>query len=356
MEIKYQFVLLICLIVVLLFTVLYITSGKKKEDFLGGKKVVGTYYAKDTPYLKKRIRIYKITKCLLVIVSIFCVCTSSLMLARPYKEEVTEKTMNNRDIMLCIDVSYSVIELDFKLISELKDVVKQLKGDRFGIVIFNSSPVLVSPLTDDYDYICERLDDIEKGLYLNLDENMLNDIESSGEISKKYADLDSDDWLLYNTYIQSGTLVGAEERGSSLISDGLASCALDFQETEEPRTKLIILASDNEFNGDPYVTLDEATQICIDNKVKVFGVGTWNMDDRDMASMKASVERTGGKFYLEEERGTVDNIVKSIENESKSDLKTEKEVKENPIIFAPFLMLIFGVTGLLLLKKISKEK
>ena len=41
--------------------------------------------------------------------------------------------MQKRDIMLCLDVSYSLYALNYELADYLEDVVTQLKGDRFGI-------------------------------------------------------------------------------------------------------------------------------------------------------------------------------------------------------------------------------
>ncbi|MFR5029176.1 MAG: hypothetical protein ACLTDF_10800 [Coprococcus sp.] len=38
-----------------------------------------------------------------------------------------------------------------------KKTVDELQGERFGIVIFNTSPVLLTPLTDDYEYVKDHL-------------------------------------------------------------------------------------------------------------------------------------------------------------------------------------------------------
>ena len=54
-------------------------------------------------------------------------------------------------------------ELTGKLIS-LTETVNNLKGERFGISIFNTTSVLLVPLTDDYDYVLDSLDKIYQSI------------------------------------------------------------------------------------------------------------------------------------------------------------------------------------------------
>ena len=134
MELKYKSVLYICLAVIAVFLVSYFFAKNGRKEFSEGKKVVGTFYAKETPYIKRRIIQYKLCKTLLVIVSIFCLCVSSFMLAGPYKNEFAEKESYNRDIILCIDVSFSVLKLDYKIVNSLKDLSNTF---RFTINIYD---------------------------------------------------------------------------------------------------------------------------------------------------------------------------------------------------------------------------
>ena len=85
-------------------------------------------------------------------------------------------------------------------------------------MIFNTSPVLLTPLTDDYEYVKDQLDLIAQCLKSRNEVN-LDDAFSSGY-----------DWIYYQAYISSGTLIGNEQRGSSLIGDGLAAAAIDFSD------------------------------------------------------------------------------------------------------------------------------
>ena len=149
--------------------------------------------------------------------------------------------------MLCIDISTSVDYLNENLLEELKKTVDELHGERFGIVIFNTSPVLLSPLTDDYEFIKEQLDMIDKSLKVRNSEDD-SDLYST-DLSSMY------DWLYYEGYITSGTLVGNEQRGSSLIGDGLAAAACDFSDKDKTRTKIMIFSTDNDIQGNPVVSI-----------------------------------------------------------------------------------------------------
>lgn len=322
---------------ILVLVILFVFRFKGKNSYKGGKKVTGISYIENEPYFKKKVRQYKALTCILTGTFIMAILTSFWLLARPCKMVTTEKENYNRDIILCIDVSTSVDMLNMQLVEELKDTVKKLKGERFGIVIFNASAVLLSPLTDDYAYTIDLLDQIGKSLEAN----------NSGDTSlEKY---------YYNTnYLLEGTLVGAEERGSSLIGDGLATSVYDFPDLKEKRTRIVILSTDNELEGTPIVTLDEAASICRENNVVVYGVGTKEMGDDEKSGMKDAMEKTGGKFFMEEESGTVHEIVKRIEKSGKNLIKGKKQIQKVEIIGVPVIILTISVFLMILIRKIIR--
>lgn len=342
MEIKYQYVLYIGIGVLLVMIAAVFINIKGKDSYKGGKKVAGTSYIKNDPYFIKRMRIYKILSAFLIASCIMSVFSSFIVLARPCKIEKTENERYSRDIMLCLDISASVDYLNENLVDELKDTVKRLQGERFGIVIFNTSPVLISPLTDDYEFIIEQLDMIKECLAFR---NNMDDYSNF-----------PDDWMYLSNYISSGTLVGVDERGSSLIGDGLAAAVYDFPELDEERTRIIIFSSDNDLQGEPIVTLDEAADICVENNVVVYGIGTKEMYTSNIESMEAAVTKTGGKFYLEEDKnGTFDAIVKDIEKQSKSLVKGDVEIMEIAHIKLPFIILVLSILMMFVFTKLTKK-
>ena len=69
-----------------------------------------------------------------------------------------EPESRNRDIMLCLDVSGSMYEADSEILRVYAELSKGFKGERIGLVLFDSSPVVVFPLTDDYDFVTKQLE------------------------------------------------------------------------------------------------------------------------------------------------------------------------------------------------------
>ena len=341
MELRNFYVIFIGVAVLILLTAFLFIKTKRKNEYKGGKKVADNDYIQNDPYFKKKVIKYRIYTVILVAACFLGIAVCFAMLTRPYKRESAEKEKYNRDIVLCIDISSSVDYLNMHLVEELKSTVGKLKGERFGIVIFNTTPVTITPLTTDYEYITEQLDLIGKCL-----------------VERNKTDWDDDDlynWLYMDQYITEGTMVGSDERGSSLIGDGLAAGAYEFGDKEEDRTKIIIFSTDNDLQGKPIFTLDEAASVCKSKNITVYGIGTKEMFDEDMDEMRAAVKKTGGEFYLEEESGTFGQIVKNIEKTSKSLLKEKTEIREVELVGVPFVVLLLSVSVMTIFVKITKR-
>lgn len=303
---------------------------EKKVNFEQGKKVAGLDYIQEDAYFKKKMRQYKIARWAIEIVYMITIMIAFILMARPYKTVIKEEEKYSRDILLCMDISTSVDKLNESLVKELQETVRSLKGERFGISIFNASSVLLTPLTEDYEHVTNILGE----LGLCLKENNYEEIK--------------DNYSYYSNYTMSGTLVGVDERGSSLIGDGLASCVLNFPKLNEKRTRIVIFSTDNDPQGTEIVNIVEAADICKKHNVVVFGIGTKEMFPEKMAEMKKAVEKTGGKFYLEEEAGTMKQIVKAIDKEAKILVKGKQEIQKIEQLEIPFAMLSISVLLLML--------
>ena len=325
-------ILLILIPIVILIVIIF--NKKDKIKFEKGSKIANTNYIKNTEYFKKKIQQYNFFKMLSFISFIVLVIFSTLLICRPMKVKTENINQYNRDIFLCMDVSASVDELNIELVQSLEETVKKLNGERFGISIFNTSSVVLVPLTDDYNYVLDTLSKIKESIKMNSE--------------NKYSfDLDT---LDVKKYISSGTLEGSKERGSSLIGDGLASCAYSFTETNTKRTKLIIFSTDNELAGTPLVSLNGAAKISKQKDIKVYGIGTKKMKSKDEEEFRKSVQLTGGKFYLHS-NDTVNDIVSDIESTSKSLLKSKTETKRYDIPEVPFILLLISFIGFIISSK-----
>lgn len=333
MELRYPIILILLLI---LFVYIFIRTKKEKKSFDIGSKIANTNYIKKTKYYQNKIKKYKLLRAIIELSCITSILASIILLSRPVNIEEYNPNEYNRDIFLCLDVSSSVDELNLKLVNKLKTIVNSLKGERFGITIFNTSAVTLVPLTDDYDYVIDVLDTIGRSIELNNDHDITSDTES--------------DYYYLKNYIVSGTDYQAESKGSSLIGDGLASCIYNFSDEDIDRTRLIIFSTDNDLAGKPLISLSKSADISVSKNIKVYAVVPTNIKSNDKLELKNAVLKTGGKFY-EENKTTVENIVNDIEKTSKSFLKSNVKKEKNDIPQIPFLLLLFSVSTLLILNK-----
>lgn len=333
MELEYPWVLYIGIPIIIILLFIKLKKGSKYKD---GKKVANTKYIKEIPYYKKVLKKHKFFSYCIKFVCIVCIILSLVLLSRPIIIDTYDEPKYSRDIFLCMDVSTSVDELNKEVIDNYKSIIKSLKNERFGIVIFNTSPVLLVPLTDDYEYILEVLDNLSRAFEAR------SNINSSG-----------DDYFYLMRYIGSGTIVGNEDKGSSLIGDGLASCVYNFSELDEDKEKarIIILSTDNDLQGTPTVTLEEAAKISKNNNITVFGIAPEKIYEDDKAEFKEAVEITGGEFYTETSSGTVSSIVNSIDQKAKSLVKGQKQSRKIDKPEIPFIVLIVSLFVLFILDK-----
>lgn len=330
MELVYPFVLIIGIPVVIF---LFFINLKKDDSYENGKKIANTEYVKELPYYKEILKKYRKLTYIIESLCAVSIIITLVLIARPAVIDTSENPNYARDIFLCMDVSASVDELNVELVDNLKKTVNSLKGERFGISAFNSSAVLISPLTDDYKYVINELDKLHKSFELNMNN------ESS-----------LDNWEI-SQYIVSGTLEGADARGSSLIGDGLASCIYNFSNIDEERTRIIIFSTDNDVAGDELITLEEAAKLCKDKNIIIFGIAPDTIKEKDEKIFKKAVESTGGKYYTMSKKSQVQDIVKNIENTSKSLIEGNKETRKIDKPLIPFLLLLVSTAGLFILDK-----
>lgn len=343
MELKYPLALYICAGVAALFVIAAFITIRIRRKYKGGKKAFLPEYLKKLSMYKTRVVWYTILKYVLIILIITSILLAGFLMSRPYKTESKELANYNRDILLCMDISTTCDNLNAVLIDKLEDMVRELNGEKFGIVIFNTSPVLLVPLTNDYTYVIEILEKIKEALEMRID-------YYNGKIifSDKLYELDA--------FISNGTLIDAETRGSSLIGDGLAAASLDFYDIEEnpDRTRVIIFSTDNDLYGEPYITLPEAGDMCSTRNILVYGIGTEEMRDIDRKEMKETVEGTGGQFFYGEDPKVVEGIVGEIRKSLATIDETQYEIVETELPETPFKLLLFSISMMLLLAFVLK--
>ncbi len=307
---------------------LFFIHKRKTSRFVDGTKAANTGRIRQSK-LYKNLKIRYVVLTAVMITGLTGSIVSALFLAaRPYRTEDVVSGVKKRDIILCLDVSYSLYDLNSELTDYLKGVVAGLEGDRFGISIFNTSSVTYVPLTDDYDYIIDRLDELQ-GYFLLQKEYFEDYYLTYGEGGyipddklERYKELS--DKL---DYFEAGTLYNNWYRGSSLIGEGLGTALYSFPYLgDSERTRVIIMCTDNELNafGKEVLNLKEASEYCKKNKVTLFGIFPseekfYMPEEFDYSSclngFKNAVEKTGGKFYIRTRTQSVSEIVQDIQKQ-----------------------------------------
>lgn len=173
--------------------------------------------------------------------------------ARPrfgvYFEQVSARGV---DLFVLLDVSRSMTAEDVapnrleRAKSDIRDLLKQLAGDRVGLILFAGAPVVRVPLTTDQGFFRMALEDV---------------------------DTDS------------------APRGGSLIGDAIRK-ALESMERRRDREQVIVLITDGE-DHDSFP--QEAAQQAAERGVKIFTVG---LGDPDQGTRIPVRDASGGLRYL----------------------------------------------------------
>lgn len=310
------------------------------------------------------MRGYKVRKAIHRILNVIGVAGISLsliasayLMGRPSYTEETTTGVQRRDIFLCLDISFSLYELNYDFVSNLKNVVKGLDGDRIGISIFNTSSVLFMPLTDDTEFACEKLDELgeffkEQKRYMELYE-MYYDEMSEEEIDEYY------DLVNKITEFQTGVLVDSETLGSSLIGEGLATCLYDFPSLEDAeRTRIILMVTDNAEYAmrKPLVELPEAADLCAKNDVVLFSIfppedifteANYGYSfDTVSKELKDSSLKTGGAFYIVDDDFDTKGIISQIQSHEAMQVDEITETRTYDMPNTPFVFIIIGIAML----------
>jgi len=117
---------------------------------------------------------------LLLFLRLLIVAHGIVALAGPrFANDHTETEASGVDIMLALDLSWSMMALDmggpnemvsrFDIASEvLEDFVQKRPNDRMGLIVFSAVPYLASPLTLNHNWLIENLHRLHVGLIRDL--------------------------------------------------------------------------------------------------------------------------------------------------------------------------------------------
>lgn len=286
MGLKYWWIVIIWITIWVLLLVWYLL--KKTKSHQTGKPVAHTTRLTAMPEYRVALTRYK----RLVNISIFLAFTATLfavlLSARPVRITTIEPAQKGRDIMLCLDVSGSVLRADAALLNRYSQIVNSFEGQRYGLTLFNSSAVPILPFTDDTEYLTSELAAVADAF--------------TAQKGQKFDEL------------TTGTLANFDA-GTSLVSDGLASCIGALGDNPLGRSQAILLATDNEANGKPIVSIDQTVALAKSKNVRVYTIDPGSQDDSradDHAKLRELAGSTGGTSHLLSDQAAIGSIVDSI--------------------------------------------
>lgn len=256
-----------------------------------------------------------ITFSLMLLALIFAI----LSMARPQlRNEQTERKATGVDIILAIDISYSMQIVDFILngrraerITVAKNTaeafINQRQDDRIGIVAFSGRPYITSPITLEHDWLIDQLRELRPGL--------------------------------------------VKEQGTA-IGSAIAASASRLHERES-KSKVIVLVTDGSNNSGRISPIEAAKQAAVLGiKVYAIAIGTERgrltnliqshpRQEFDTETLQEIAKITGAEYYRVRDTAKLRDTFNSIDQLEKT------EIKQHSIINTRELFVWFASAALL---------
>ena len=296
------------------------------------------------PAVRKRIRAQRWLHALLAVLLVSGLVSAAAIAGRPVRVTERSDALANRDIVLCLDVSTSMVRIDSSVLKTFSDILEDFDGERVGLVAWNSAAQTIVPLTDDYELLRQQMDELGEVL----------DIDPQNATYKQA--------LRYDAAF--GGTQNKSINGSSLAGDGLASCAQAFDNQGLERSRSIIFATDNQVidpDKEQIYSLPDAVDLLAERKIRLFSIYgadddqsyQYQLDQSPEESREelktVSEEQGNGRFYDVEDSGTGGNIVKELEKTEVNALGGRKQTRRTdvPQTFVIVLSLVLlGYLGL----------
>jgi Ca-activated chloride channel family protein len=267
----------------------------------------------------------------LIFLRILTVALCIVALAGPrFANERTETQASGVDIMLVLDLSWSMVSVDmsprdettrFSIASSvLEDFVNKRPNDRMGLVVFSGVPYLASPLTLNHDWLIQNLHHMHIG-----------------------------------TIRELGTAIG----------DAIADAAKRLKDLKNSKSRIIILLTDGDNNAgeiDPVPAAQVAAAVGC--KIYTIGIGieepcqlpafdvetgklrhdvfgriipTITLQPANYTVLGQMAQLSHGKFYRAKNRSDLQNIYNEIDRLEKTEVKLRRYTTFTPLYHWPLL-------------------
>ncbi len=298
--------------------------------------VANSSYVRDLPEFKRQLRKYRLFQALGALSLTVALVGGSFLVARPVTVTVSDPRMANRDIVLCLDISGSMLSYDRELVNVFSTLVDSFVGERIALSIFNTTSRTVFPLTDDYGMVKEQLSEAYDALHPRA-------LTGNPQALAKYE------------YFTAGANANLGV-GSSLIGDGLASCALQFETADtglsgsdgEPRSRSIIFATDNDLEGEPVYSLKDAADLASELDISLIGIyGSGSTDLAGEEEFDQVFTEAGGMYFYSNDPIMIDSIVTDIQSRQAVEHDAAPVITRTNTVGPWLIVMIAGFAGFL---------
>ena len=289
--------------------------------------------------VRSRIRRRRLLLGAVALLSVGVLTGSALIAGRPVRVTERSNALANRDIILCLDVSTSMVTTDSQILDTFSELLNTFDGERVGLVVWNSTAQTMVPLTDDYELLRDQLKEIA---------DVLDFTPVRGNPA-------------LNDYYETFAGTFGDVQGSSLVGDGLASCTLAFDAQGQDRSRSIILATDNQVYddyGEQIYSLQEAADLAQQEGIRLFSL--YGADPRmldpntskaDMARARNELKQVtldhGGLFYEVDDAEAASGIVTELEADQIKEIGGNTEVRVTDVPQVAAIGLLAAVLVLL---------
>ena len=312
--------------------------ARRRDPRPGALPVAGSAWVAQVPQVRRWLRRYRALRVAAVFTLVVAVVSAAVLASRPVESKVRVERLGSRDIVLCLDVSGSMIPFDSAIVETFARLVDSFEGERIALSVFNSTSRTVFPLTDDYTLALEELDEASAALAFDADSFDSDDADQVAELDRLVTFL-------------AGT-EGVPDQ-ASLIGDGLAACGLQFDEQTTDRSRSIILATDNYVSGEPLYTLEQAVDLVDQRDVSLVGLFGGDADLRggpEESEYRDEVRGVDGLYFTADDPAAIEGIVADVQSQQAVDLDAAPEVVDTDHPEPWFGVLAVAVVALVLLR------
>ncbi len=257
------------------------------------------------PRYQRQLRRQSVLLAWMTLGSLVAATGAILLVARPQVVEPREGTQRQRDVMLCLDASVSMYDDNEQVLAQARAVVADLRDARVGLTVFSGAAVTLVPLTSDLGYVDGQLELVEQSF------------RTGG----------------FGGYLAIAGIDLAGDPRSSLLGDGIVSCAQRFDDLDADRARSIIVTSDNDPMGQAVYSLQQGADFAGEHDVVVHAIAAPRVGDGARAAeFEDAALSTGGSFGILGQDGTARELVERIEGQDaqRVEVPPRQVVTESP--------------------------